>query len=331
MPYRDSWSDLVGSRFWIAGSVSTYQTFIEQSNVGIYMFGGFKDDFRRELIVAYSNLHNRSKLLIGPWMHCLNQGFDLVTERLRFFDYWLKDIDNGIMSEQPIEYYTTGAPAGSEWQTTDQWPLRSERPTDFYFEAGKSLGEKKPAEGTDSFQVNYDLGKELPTVTSIYSPPGPQDEKGITYTTPPLASAMELTGHPIVHLWMASTATDDHVFAYLEDVDADGKAAIVTDGRLRASLRKLDTAPYKLLGLPYHRSFVEDAQPLAPGQPAELVFDMLPLSQVFAAGHRIRLTITGADPREKDRPETTPPPTITIFHDAMHASFVTLPVIPSSH
>ena len=330
MPYRDSWSDLVGSRFWIAGSVSTYQTFIEQSNVGIYMFGGFKDDFRRELIVAHSNLHNRSKLLIGPWMHCLSQGFDLFTERLRFFDYWLKDIDNGIMSEPLMAYYTTGAPAGSEWRMTSQWPLPSERPTDFYFEARKSLGEKKPAAGTDSFQVNYDLGKEPAPGAFIYAPPGPQDEKGTTYTTQPLPHALELTGHPIVHLWIASTATDGHVFAYLEDVNADGKAAIVTDGRLRASLRKLDTAPYKFLGLPYHRSFAEDAQPLVPGQPAELVFDMLPLSQVFAAGHRIRITITGADPREKDRVETAPPPTITIFHDAMHPSFVTLPVIPSS-
>ncbi len=105
MPFRDSWSDLVSSRFWLEGSVSTYQALIERTGIGIYMFGGFNDDFRREQIFAYINLHNPSKLLIGPWQHCRYEGFDLVTERLRFFDYWLKDIDNGIMKEPPVYYH----------------------------------------------------------------------------------------------------------------------------------------------------------------------------------------------------------------------------------
>ncbi len=101
------------------------------------------------------------------------------------------------------------------------------------------------------------------------------------------------------------------------------------EGRLRASLRALDTAPYKILGLPYHRSFAEDAQPLVPGQPAELVFDMLPVSRILPAGHKLRVTITGADPREKDRPEVSPPPMVSVLRDQAHASYVTLPVIPN--
>jgi uncharacterized protein len=58
MPFRDSWSDLVGSRFWQEGSVSTYQNAIERTGVGIYSYGGWYDDFRREALVARANLHN---------------------------------------------------------------------------------------------------------------------------------------------------------------------------------------------------------------------------------------------------------------------------------
>ena len=64
-----------------------------------------------------------------------------------------------------------------------------------------------------------------------------------------------------------------------------------------------------------------------PGQPAEVVIDCLPMSHVFASGHRIRLTITGADPREKDRTQTSPPPVITIHRDAIHSSYINLPII----
>ena len=330
MPFRDSWSELTRSRFWVEGSVNTYQDAIERTGIGIYNFGGFQDDFRREQIIAYSNLHNQSKLLIGPWKHCQNEGFDLVTERLRFFDYWLKDVANGIMKEPPIYYYTSGAPAGKEWHSATQWPLPAGKPTPYYLLAGNQLGTQRPSSInlSDTLRVNYDVEREPRPGSFLMQPPGPQDDKGITYTTPALAAEMELTGHPIVHLWLSSTATDGHFFAYLEDVAPGGPATIVAEGRLRASLRAVGTAPYRSLELPYHRSFAEDAKPLRQGQPNELVFDMLPLSRVFPAGHKIRMTITGADPREKDRPETTPPPVVTIYRGGPYRSYVTLPVIP---
>jgi len=69
--------------------------------------------------------------------------------------------------------------------------------------------------------------------------------------------------------------------------------------------------------------------PFTHGKPEELVFDLLPLSYIFEKGHRIRLTITGADPREKDRVQSSPAPRITIYRDATHSSYITLPVIPN--
>ena len=326
MPFRDSWSDLVGSRFWQEGSVSTYQVAIERTGVGIYNYGGWQDDFRREAFVTQSNLHNPSKLLIGPWAHCQDQGFDLVTERLRFFDYWLKGIDNGIMKEPPIYYYTVGAAKGTEWRFSSQWPLPKEKSTKYYFQSGKELGTSAPTNAgeKDNYPVNYDVSCPSPIglgQTCVL------DTKGIIYTSTPLTTDLELTGHPVVHLWISSTASDANFFAYLEDIAPDGKVSIITDGRLKGSLRALGTPPYSFFGLPWHRSFQEDALAFSPGQPAEVVFDCLPLSYVFAQGHRIRVTITGADPREKERVQLSPPPTISIHRDAMHSSYITLPNI----
>lgn len=153
------------------------------------------------------------------------------------------------------------------------------------------------------------------------------DGWGFTYTTPPLTTDTELTGHPIVHLWISTTAPDLNFFAYLEDVAPDGKVSVITDGRLKASMRALATPPYSNFGLPYQRMFEEDRQLLKPGEPVELVFDMLPLSQVFAKGHRLRLTLTNADPREKDRQVIAPAPMVSLLRDRAHASYVTLPVI----
>jgi uncharacterized protein len=330
IPFRNSWSDLVGSRFWMEGSVSTYQIPIERTGIGIYYYGGFQDDFRREQIVAWANLRNPSKLLIGPWKHCQNQGFDLVTERLRFFDHWLKGVQNGIMSEPPVRYYTSGAPKGQEWRSAARWPLSSEKPTRFYLRETNELAPAAPAgaTGKDILNVTYAVGMESRPGTFMMQPPGPLDEKGIVYTAGPLSTDVELSGHPVVHLRVTSTASDGHFFAYLEDVGPDGAASVITDGRLKASLRAVNTPPYNFVGLPYHRAFAEDAEPLSASEPAELVFDMLPLSQVFSAGHRIRLTITGADPREKDRPEVSPAPVVSIYRDRVHPSYVTLPVIP---
>jgi putative CocE/NonD family hydrolase len=329
MPFRDSWSDLVDSRFWQEGSVSTYQNAIERTGVGVYSYGGWYDDFRREAFIARNTLHNPSKLLIGPWSHCQERGLDLVTERLRFFDYWLKGIDNGIMDESPIYYYTVGAPEGTEWRFASQWPLPNEKSTRYYFQAGGELGTGSPtnAASKDIYTVNYDVNCSPPVgwgQTCIL------DDKGVTYTSEPLTASMELTGHPVLHLWISSTSGNMNFFAYLEDVAPDCKISIITDGRLKGSLRDLGTPPYSIFGLPWHRSFREDALTFEQDQPAEVVFDCLPLSYVFKSGHRIRLTITGADPREKDRVQFSPPPTITIHRDTLRSSCITLPVIQTS-
>jgi hypothetical protein len=153
------------------------------------------------------------------------------------------------------------------------------------------------------------------------------DEKALTYTTQRLDKDVEITGHPEVHLWIKSTAEDGDFFAYLEEVDAEGVSHYISEGALKASHRTLHDPPYDQLSLPYHRSYKEDVVMLVPGDRTELRFDLQPTSNVFNAGHRIRLTIACADKDNAATLELSPPPTVTVYRNKEHRSYVILPVI----
>jgi putative CocE/NonD family hydrolase len=153
------------------------------------------------------------------------------------------------------------------------------------------------------------------------------DRKGLTYTTAPFTSDVEITGHPVAHVWAGSTADDGDFFVYLEDIDPSGKSTLISDGSLRASHRKPTDPPYSTIGLPYHGSFRADAWPFTSG-PNELVFDLAPTSYVIKAGRRLRVTVTGADNKNAETPILSPPPQMSIYYSPQFGSYVTLPVIP---
>ena len=153
------------------------------------------------------------------------------------------------------------------------------------------------------------------------------DAKCLTYTTAPLVAAIELTGHPIAHLWLSTAAPDLDAFIYLESVDNSGKSTYITEADLRATRRKLGPAPFNIYGLPYHSHMRADQQPLPSGQPFELVFSLLPTSYTFEAGSRIRITVAFADAGNFDTPLLSPAPTLQLLRDADHPSYVELPVV----
>ncbi|MES2257651.1 MAG: CocE/NonD family hydrolase [Pseudomonadota bacterium] len=364
MPHRDDVSPLTGTAFWEEGSIGTYVQKVQASKVPVYIQGGWNDDFRAQAFITLANLTQPAKLVIGPWSHCESGEFPMAAEALRYFDYWLKGSRNGIMDEPPIRYYTINAPASDAWRGAASWPLPQARPLVRYLgkaagganaprfgpfigesrmpggpaeemdgavAAGKgasrlSLGAAAPVAGSAnaSFSVDYKVSCAQGTGLGHTCP---QDDKGLVFDSAPLAVDMEVTGHPLADLWITSTAADSPLFAYLEDVDPQGGIAMVSEGRLRASLRALDPAPYKLPGLPWHGFYKAGAQPLKAGEAARMVFDLLPVSYVFKAGHRYRLTITGADPREKLRREMSPAPVLSVLFDAAHPSHIILPVV----
>jgi hypothetical protein len=272
---------------------------------------------------------NPAKALIGPYFH---SQYWAGIEHVRWFDWCLKGIENGIDKEPPYYIYTMGR---NEWRFADQWPLPEQKLTPYYFGSGNSITTTKPTQASafDEYLTDYTSTSDtagrwacLAGNNCLYPDRADLDKKNLTYTTPPLQQDLEVTGHPIVHLFVSSTATDGAFFVYLEDIDENGVVNYVTEGELKASLRKLEPIPWKP-DLPWHRSHAEDATPLTPGQVEEIVFDLQPTSNVFLKGHRLRVSIAGWDDGNFGGPQFDPPPTLSMYRDSAHASYIELPII----
>lgn len=328
IPFRDDGSKSLGSRFWEETSLSTVRNEVEMRGPVMYRWSGWEDEFSADQFVARANLRNVVKLFMGPETHCRSAQFNLFDEHLRYFDRYLKGVDNGIEREPAITYYTYNAPSGREWAVSDTWPVAGMVKQRWYLQPsarGHALQRQAPRAGQARFTVDYSV-----ITGSLATPfwPASQHGHGLSFETPPMAEDMRITGHPVVSLWISSTARDGDTFAYLEEVAPDGRSAIRAHGRLRASHRALGTAPYDYLGLPWHRSFREDHAPMQPGVAAELRFDLLPTSTIVKKGWRLRLVVTGADPRQRVFMKASPPPVVTLHTGGARASWLELPVVP---
>jgi hypothetical protein len=153
------------------------------------------------------------------------------------------------------------------------------------------------------------------------------DQKALTYTTPELENDVEITGHPVVNLWLCTNAPTLDVFVYLEVVDRSGNSSYITEGNLRASHRMLGLAPFNNLGLPYQSHDQVDLKPIPQGEPFEMVFSLLPTSYQFHARDRIRITVAFADTGNFDTPILDPAPVLNLLWDGAHPSFIELPVV----
>jgi putative CocE/NonD family hydrolase len=352
-PFRDSTTS-DGSRFWERpGNLYPLLGQINQAGVPVYMTTGWYDLFSGadDMFLWYANLTGPRRLVIRPADHSQveKDQFDLDhgAEAHRWFDYWLKGIDNGILNEPPIHYYVMGAAKKDSWRTSDHWPLAKQKLTPFYFGEGKtgsvasindgSLRPEPPThkDAADAYTVDYS------TTSGKYSRwyavnwprnyPSMQanDRKALTYTTLPLEVDTEVTGHPLIHLWLTTDVPDLDAFVYLEKVDGSGRSTYITEGTLRASHRKLSRAPYNNLGLPFPSHYQSDLAPIQPWQPVELVFSLLSTSYRFPKGSRIRITVAFADADNFETPVIEPPPKLHLLRDKNHPSFVQLPVVQS--
>jgi len=327
VPFRDSVATNIKETWWAKSSPHTYVDAIKQSNIAVYAAANWDEAATKYgAFFTVNNLTNPNKLVVGPGAHCAwfsvkkDTGFDITIEERRFFDHWLKGVDNGVMQEPKVYYYTYNAPQGQEWSSAEQWPLPNEKRTKYYL-GEKSLGTTAPtaAGAKDDAQVDYSVAMGTTSTTA------PSNPKGIAYTSEPLEKDVRITGHPVAELWVSSTATDGDFIATLQDVGPNGAITSYNmHGRLRASLRKEADAPYNNLGLPYHPFNQGDVMPLTAGEPALLRFDLLPISFVFKAGHRIQVTLSFAD---SVTPKLSPAPTVSIYRDAGHASSITLPIV----
>ncbi len=354
-PYRDSVTAGSGQPVHIERSVYPLLDRIAASGIPAYHLGGWFDGFCKDSLFWFRSYPNTKKTVMGPWFHGGFAKFDQGAEYLRWFDYWLKGIDNGVLDEDPIHYYVMGADEEHAWRSSKTWPLPEEQRTDYFFRGEKSgsiesindgiLSTQEPeTSGGDRYRVDYTTAicvdnrwtltcgggtatVDRPPTQPPYTAQAENDRKGLTYTTEPLKHRLQITGHPVAHLWTTSTADDGDFFVYLEEVSPDGESVYVTEGQLRASHRKLGAAPYDNAGLPYHPGGEADRMPLTPGEAAELVIELQPTAWLFRKGNRIRVTVTCADKDIFDTPILEPAPEISLLRDADHPSRITLPII----
>jgi putative CocE/NonD family hydrolase len=349
IPFRDILTP-DGENYWI-----DHQTLyplldrINRSGIPVYLINGWYDIYARDNFMIYANLTVPKRLLVRPTDHSSIEApgsdIDYGAEAHRWFDYWLKGIDNGIMDEPPIHYYLQGVDKKEAYKITDVWPLKNQEMTRYYFGAGATgetssinngtLVPSSPTapEASDTYTVDYTTTTgNKPHWTGLasaheYPNMRSNDAKALTYTTPPLEAAVKVIGHPVAHVWLSSYAPDLDLFAYLEEVDGNGNSTYITQGNLRASHRALGQAPYENLGLPWHNHFQSELKSIPAGEPVELVFDLLPTAYQFSRGSRIRIAIAFADADNFDTPILSPAPTLQLLRTTSHPSYVELPIV----
>jgi putative CocE/NonD family hydrolase len=268
-----------------------------------------------------------SPMLAGQWQ-----------EMHRFFDAYMRDVDNGLFGEKVLYYYTMSE---ETWKKTLVWPPEGAETRRWYLAEDHTLQLSAPEaeSGVDRYTVDFgastgehnrwwELGV-LEDKTVIYGDRAEADQLLLTYTSPPLDEDTEITGYPVVTLYVTSTEEDGAFYVYLEDVDEQGHVTYVTEGQLRASHRKVsdETPPYALQ-VPYHSFKRADMMPLVPGEPVELTFGLLPTSVLIRKGHRLRVAIAGHDEGTFVRIPEQGRPIITVARNRLYASHIDLPVVP---
>jgi len=326
MPFRDSVSPYTGNAYWEEVGPYPYLQTIRDAGIAAYFWSNLKDEPTSQMILAAANLD--AKLLVGPGTHCAPPpDFSLDAEVVRFFDHYLKGSDNGIDREPRHTWWVEQAAAGAHWQRSDALPGAAAQRQQWHLGmAGAGTLQRAAATAAAlQFTVDYAVGSDEYFAFWVES----QDAHGPIFTSAPLTAPLHIEGYPLMKLRVAADREDVNVFAYLEEVDAAGKVEVLASGRLAASYRATAEAPYDTLGLPWHPGRTADRQLLVPGQAVDLEIALLPVSRVIPAGHRLRVSVTGADPRQRNLADIRqdPPPVITLLLGGATAH-LSLPVRP---
>jgi len=290
--------------------------------------------------------HSRGQqqLLIGPWLHGgskanvnnemkfpENAKFDWEKYMIRWFDHYLKGVDNGVEHEPKVRYYVMGATGepdsgGNVWRSAASWPVPSTQ-TPYYLHEGGKLSNDSPAD--ESSATTFKADPIHPATIPFRSFPGAKDARDFekqaevrTFTTDVLTTPIEWTGKVRAELFVSSTSPDSDFIVRVTDVYPDGRSILIIDYVRRARYR--DGYDHEVM--------------MEPGQIYKVAFDVGSLSQVFNKGHRIRVTVasTGA-PFYEPNPNTGQPFTVdfpaktvvaenAVYHNRKYASRLLAPI-----
>lgn len=284
---------------------------INRSGVAVYMQAGWWDmPFSGETLDFFSALTGPKKLIMGPWNH----GVLPTIEPLRWFDYWLKGIDNGIMDEPTIAYATREPKGHVSWKGAPTWPLKGSEIQKLHLSAAASGtiasafdGTLTPTADEQPSEVHYPVDPEVSLGdcgrmrhmfrdVSIRHPDlVARGQRCATFTTAPLEHDLLLTGAPEIHVELRTTAKDGAVTATLEEVRPDGQVVYLTEAWVNLAHRKLGQCPRPHAGTAWRTQLGEDMLPVTPGEIMQLGLELIALSVKLQAGSRLRLTLAGAD------------------------------------
>jgi putative CocE/NonD family hydrolase len=339
LPYDPSFSSASFSPYAVADQIAP--------DVAILSISGWMDGagFTNSSIARFLALRdNPSYLTIGPWDHggrvdvspwrTTEQGDTALIfgEILRFFDHYLMGYATGLEAEEPVHYYSIHA---QQWKASGGWPPAN-APTELYLGEAGRLDKTAGAPGTDQYQIDFSLGTGTQTRYERMTAGDPRtyypDWQGrtaamLSFTSSPLEAQAELVGHAQAELWLMSSEPDAALLVYLTEIEADGTERYVTEGLLRALHRREAQAPEGYGSTWLYRTFHrDDLELLTPGKAELIRIPLLPIAWQFAAGSRIRLSITGSDADHCVQVPHGRPPRLSILHGTGHASRLILPV-----
>jgi putative CocE/NonD family hydrolase len=345
------------SEYW---APVTYQPALVAVDVPALHVTGWYDDVQPGTLINFTAMSAPGKpggaaqrLVVGPWDHGLTRNrerqlggidfgpdavsFDLDEFELRWLRHYLGGADNGADTDSRVRIFVMGA---NRWRTEDEWPLARTRWTRYHLSSGGGantrLGdgmlrrECPPGdEPPDSYR--YDPADPVPFLTAPTSAQigGPDDYSVVeerpdvlVYTTPELAADTEVTGPVRLELYGSSSAPDTDFTAKLVDVHPDGTAQRLCDGMVRARFR----------------AGMDREELMQPGQVYRFEISLWSTSQVFLAGHRIRLEISSSAFPKYDRNLNSGLPLATdavplladnqVWHNSAWPSALILPEIP---
>ncbi|TXT58205.1 MAG: putative hydrolase, CocE/NonD family [Promethearchaeota archaeon] len=327
--------------------VFTEQANIEKSNVPFLTWAGWLDGAAAENIInRFMNYKNPMRAVIGDFDHGMKRRanpyfpltYDIIPEKEEQMKSWFDFFDLALygedsFSEKVLYYYTMGE---EKWKKTEKWPPMGQEMHRFYLNENSTLTGSKPnkEEGEDKYSVDFNITSGDGNRWHVhyaqkmnYTKREKIDPNLLVYDTLPLEEDMEITGHPIMTLNLASTHQDGAIIVYLEDVDEEGNITYLTEGEFRFIHRKIsETPPYKI-DIPYHSFKKADALPLVPGEVAEIKFGLLATSVLVRKGHKLRLAICGADKDTFLRYPSEGNPVLSIKRSKETQSFIDIPVI----
>ena len=268
---------------------------------------------------------------------------DSLADLNKFFDHYLKGINNGYEKTQRIRvWWDSGRnskdPRGPGWVTSvSQYPPKTNTER-WYLNQGNALSTSKGSGLPDPYAYAGPTGQGIqnPAYSGVTSQPNvylwsvkPVPGTNAAYTSAPLTKDTAVLGSGSLDLWLASTAVDTDLQVTISEVRPDGQEEYVQAGWLRASHRKLDPTQ-STATRPYQTQLQSDQQPLTPGTPTPMRIEIFPFGHVFRAGSRIRISVEAP----KFLPElwgfaALPiPATNLVYHDAAHPSSLALAVLP---